>query len=61
MAVNMPLYNTKSNSNNNNNNTDQEDKSDESLTKLQALFSGYKCNQKFNSRQGLKEHTDTSH
>ncbi len=44
-----------------NHNVDRGDRSDESSTDVQATFSCDKCNQKFNSRQELKEHTATSH
>ncbi|MBA3750182.1 MAG: hypothetical protein H0X03_04680 [Nitrosopumilus sp.] len=42
-------------------NVDSGEKSDESSTNVEATFSCDKCNQKFNSRQELKEHTDASH
>ncbi len=45
----------------NNYEVDSGDKSDESTTNVQATFTCDKCDQKFNSRQELKEHTDTSH
>ena len=44
-----------------NHNVDRGERSDESSTDVQATFSCDKCNQKFNSRQELKEHTATSH
>jgi hypothetical protein len=42
-------------------NVDGGDKSDENSTDVQASFSCDKCNQKFNSRQELKEHTAAAH
>ena len=42
-------------------NVDSGEKSDESSTDVQASFSCDKCDQKFSSRQELKEHTDISH
>jgi len=45
----------------NNHNVDSGERSNESTTDVQATFSCDKCDQKFNSRQELKEHTDTSH
>ena len=44
-----------------NHNVDSGERSNESTTGVQATFSCDKCDQKFNSRQELKEHTDTSH
>jgi hypothetical protein len=40
---------------------DRGEKSDEGSTNVEATYSCDKCDQKFNSRQELKEHTDTSH
>jgi len=40
---------------------DSGEKSDESSTNVEATYSCDKCDKKFNSRQELKEHTDTSH
>jgi hypothetical protein len=42
-------------------NIDSGEKSDESSSNVGATFSCDKCNQTFNSRQDLKEHTATSH
>ena len=42
-------------------NVDSGEKSDESTTNVKASFSCDKCDEKFGSRQELKEHTDTSH
>ena len=44
-----------------NNKVDSGESSNESTTDVSATFSCDKCDQKFNSRQELKEHTDTSH
>ena len=44
-----------------NNNIDQGDKSDESSSNVQAYYSCDKCDLRFDSRQELKEHTDTVH
>jgi hypothetical protein len=40
---------------------DRGEKSDEGSTNVEATYSCDKCDQKFNSRQELKEHTDTTH
>jgi hypothetical protein len=44
-----------------NNNIDRGDKQDESSINVQAYYSCDKCDVKFDSRQELKEHTDTAH
>ncbi len=45
----------------NNYSIDSGEKSDENSTNVQASFSCDKCNKEFNTRQELKEHTDTTH
>jgi hypothetical protein len=42
-------------------NVDSGEKSDENSTNVGATFSCDKCDQTFNSRQELKEHSNTSH
>ena len=43
------------------NNIDRGNKQDESSTNVQTYYSCDKCDAKFDSRQELKEHTDTAH
>ena len=45
----------------NNDNKDRVDKSDVDSTNLEAYYSCDRCDLRFNSRQELKEHTDSSH
>lgn len=42
-------------------NVDSGKNSDENSTDVEATFSCEKCDQKFNSRQELKEHSSISH